>query len=220
MKAVFFDLDGTLLDTAPDFAKVVNHLRERHGYGPLPFQAIRNTVSQGARALITLAFSLQEDADGFETLKQELLALYSANLAEQSVLFPGFDALLYWLDEQNIIWGIVTNKPRAFTDPILKAFQLTDRCHSVVCPDDVHQTKPHPEPLLLAAKQAGCHPRQAVYVGDHRRDIEAGQAAGMTTIAAGYGYIDPCDPADSWQADHLVEDSLDLQKLLENTLQT
>jgi phosphoglycolate phosphatase len=218
MKAVFFDLDGTLLDTAPDFALVINRMRQRHGHQALPFEAIRNTVSHGARALISLAFSLQEGDENFDEYKQELLDLYLNNLAEETVLFPGLNELLHWLEQQQISWGIVTNKPRAFTSPILQAFELTERCHAVICPDDVKQTKPHPEPLLLAAKQVDCDPGQAIYIGDHRRDIEAGRAAGMTTVAASYGYIDENDPATTWQADFEVDHPEQLLPLLQRQL--
>ncbi len=219
MKAVFFDLDGTLLDTAPDFALVINRMRRRHGREALPFAHIRNTVSHGARALIQLAFELREGEDGFEALKRELLDLYLDNLAEQTTLFPGMAELLGWLEQQQLAWGIVTNKPRLYTDPILAALDLDQRCQAVVCPDDVSHSKPHPEPLLLAARQAGCPPNQAIYIGDHRRDIEAGAAAGMTTIAASYGYIDPTDPAEQWRADHLVEQPQQLLPLLAKQLQ-
>lgn len=218
MKAVFFDLDGTLLDTAPDFALVVNQLRERHDYDHLPYAAIRSTVSHGARALIELAFSLREGEPVFEQRRQELLDLYLNNLGERTVLFPGLDNLLDWLERNDIPWGIVTNKPRAYTDPILSAFGFTTRCRSVVCPDEVSQPKPHPEPLFLAAKQASCDPQQAVYIGDHRRDIEAGRAAGMKTIAAGYGYIDHNDPSESWSADFHVSEPEQLLPLLEQQL--
>ncbi len=218
LKAVFFDLDGTLLDTAPDFEVVVNTLRARYDLPPLPFEQIRATVSHGARALVTLALSLQDGDDLFEARKQELLDLYRDNLSQHSTLFPGLGELIEWLEQNQLHWGIVTNKPRAYTDPILSRLALQQRCASVVCPDDVSQAKPHPEPLLLACLQTGCKPAEAIYIGDHRRDIESGRNAGMRTIAAHYGYVDPTDPAHQWQAHFNVNDSTELQPLLASLL--
>ncbi|MEE8058456.1 MAG: HAD-IA family hydrolase [Pseudomonadales bacterium] len=214
LQAVLFDLDGTLLDTAPDFAIVVNQLRQRYGKTALDYHTIRATVSQGASALITLAFQLQQGDEGFETLRQELLHLYSQHLAVETVLFPGISDVLDWLDRKQLPWGIVTNKPRLYAEPILESLQLNTRCHVLVCPDDVTHTKPNPESLLLACKKIQCAANHTVYLGDHRRDIEAGHNAGMKTIVANYGYIEPNDPTKNWQADFYVDHARDIKPLL------
>ncbi len=215
LQAVLFDLDGTLLDTAPDLAVVVNQLRERHGEPPLDYPVIRQTVSNGARALVTLAFQLGEEDPGFEALRGELLALYSQHLAVKTAPFPGIDTLLAWLEARDIPWGVVTNKPRAFSEPLLAALALDRRCAVLVCPDDVTRTKPDPEPLLLACRRIHRDPAATVYIGDHRRDIEAGTNAGMLTLGVNYGYIDPADPAPAWQADFYVDHAGDIPAILE-----
>lgn len=216
LQAVLFDLDGTLLDTAPDFAVVLNKVRENRGLEPLPYEPIRNTVSNGARALVTLAFQLEEQDEGFAEIREELLALYSEHLAVKTVLFPGVAELLLWLDDNQLPWGVVTNKPRVYAEPILAKLNLAERCAVLVCPDDVTHTKPNPEPLLLACQQIERDAAHTIYLGDHRRDIEAGMNAGMKTLAVNYGYIDPSDPADSWLADYYVDHAMDIQALLES----
>lgn len=214
LEAVLFDLDGTLLDTAPDFAIVVNQLLANHNKPPLHFSEIRQSVSQGSRALVTLAFSISEADQRFESLRDELLELYSRHLAVETVPFPGIDELLGWLDNESLPWGIVTNKPRAYAQPLLDALKLSTRCSTLVCPDDVAQTKPHAEPMLLACQQASVKPEHTVYLGDHRRDIEAGRNAAMKTIAVNYGYIEAHDPSTNWQADYYVNHASEIQALL------
>jgi len=206
LDAVLFDLDGTLLDTAPDFYVVVNQLCRNHDRPDISYADIRATVSHGARALITLAFDLKEGDTSFEDRRQELLSLYGDHLAVKTELFAGLPSLLSWLEQESIHWGIVTNKPRLYAEPILTALALDQRCGVLVCPDDVTRTKPDPEALLLACRQLNCRPENSLYVGDHRRDIEAGQRAGMRTVAAGYGYVDPSDPSQSWGADHHIDE--------------
>ncbi|MFT5690824.1 MAG: 2-phosphoglycolate phosphatase [Oceanicoccus sp.] len=214
--AVLFDLDGTLLDTAPDFAFVVNQLRQRYGKPPLNYSLIRATVSNGARALITLAFELEEGDSGFDNLRQQLLDLYSQHLDVNTKPFDGISELLNWLDRQPLLWGIVTNKPRLYTDPILKALGLNSRCATVVCPDDVQNTKPDPEPLHLACRHMERNVDQTLYIGDHRRDIEAGINAKMRTIAANYGYISDTDPTENWGADFHVDHACELIPLIQS----
>lgn len=214
LDAVLFDLDGTLVDTAPDFAAVLNTLCKRHGKTVVDFADIRSTVSHGARALLNLAFGINESDEKYEQLLQELLSLYSQHLAVESTLFPGIEDLLNWLDSQSLPWGVVTNKPRAYAEPILAALNLSERCHTLVCPDDVTHTKPNAEPMLLACKQLACNPINTLYIGDHRRDIEAGRNASMRTIAANYGYIDPSDPAIDWQADFYVDHAKEITSTL------
>ena len=214
LQAVLFDLDGTLIDTAPDFAAVVNQLLANHGKAQLPYDAIRETVSHGARALVTLAFDLQEGDEGFDALRQELLDLYSQHLSVETALFPGIHELLLWLENSNIPWGIVTNKPRQYAEPILADLLISERCSAMVCPDDVTHTKPDPEPMLLACEQIGCEAQHTIYIGDHRRDIDAGKNAKMKTIAVNYGYIEANDPAENWQADFYVDHADEIQALL------
>jgi 2-phosphoglycolate phosphatase len=215
LEAVLFDLDGTLIDTAPDFAVVVNQLRQRHGKTELDYAAIRATVSHGARALVTLAFGLNQADKNFEALRQELLMLYSQHLCIKTQLFPGINKLLDWIEQQSLPWGIVTNKPRQYAEPIIATLQLAKRCQVLVCPDDVKQTKPHPEPMLLACQHLQCNNHNTLYIGDHRRDIEAGKNANMHTMAATYGYIDPSDPAANWGADCAVDHAEQIQRYLE-----
>lgn len=218
LQAVLFDLDGTLLDTAPDFAVVLNQVRANRGLLPLAYEPIRNTVSNGARALVTLGFQLEEQDEGFAELRQELLDLYSAHLAVETTPFPGIRELLGWLESRQLPWGVVTNKPRLYAEPILASLGLAERCAVLVCPDDVSRTKPDPEPLLLACQQIQCDAAQAIYLGDHRRDIEAGFNAGMKTLAVNYGYIDPADPAQSWNADFYVDHANEIPAVLQALL--
>ena len=209
LQAVLFDLDGTLLDTAPDFFVVVNQLCQRHGWPQQDYASVRNTVSHGSRALITLISGVEPDKPHFESLRNELLTLYIDHIAVKTTFFDGMENVLNWLESENIQWGIVTNKPRLYTELLLTQLQLAQRCGTVVCPDDVSATKPDPEPLFLACQQLNIAPASTLYVGDHRRDIEAGQRAGMQTV-------DHSDPADSWGANYLVEHASELLPLLQN----
>ena len=216
LDAVLFDLDGTLIDTAPDFAIVVNQLCDQHGIDRIGFSDIRRTVSHGARALVTLAFGIDNSDSRFETLRLQLLDLYSQHLAVKTSLFDGMEELLDWIELRSLPWGIVTNKPRLYAEPILTALNLDSRCQVLVCPDDVTHTKPDPEPMLLACRHLACETSNTIYVGDHRRDIEAGQNSEMITIAANYGYIDPLDPSDSWNADYSVSNAKEILPILRN----
>ncbi|KGE05339.1 HAD family hydrolase [Pseudohaliea rubra] len=207
LAAVFFDLDGTLADTAGDFIPVVQTLRAEAGLAPLPPERIRASVSNGARGLVTLALGLGEDDDGFERWRQRLLTLYGGLLGTHATVFPGLRELIAQLDSAGIAWGIATNKPRAYTAPLLERLAIDPPPASVVCPEDVRERKPHPESLERNCREAGCSPAQAIYVGDHRRDIEAGQRAGLYTVAAAYGYIEPGDDPARWGADGLVSNS-------------
>ncbi|MEX2962383.1 HAD family hydrolase [Microbulbifer sp. TYP-18] len=215
MKAVLFDLDGTLFDTAPDFVVVLNQLRRQEQLPPLAEENIRAAVSNGARGMVTLAFALGEDDPGFDDLHQRFLNLYLNHLAVKTVLFPGIETLLHTLAENSIAWGIVTNKPEAYTLPLLSAFAHLPPPGAVVCPDHVRDRKPHPEAVLLACTQIGCDPREAIYAGDHPRDIEAGRAAGMPTIACSYGYIGTDVDVTNWNADHRVSSANEIWPLLQ-----
>ncbi|WP_347330223.1 HAD-IA family hydrolase [Marinimicrobium locisalis] len=214
IRAVLFDLDGTLLDTAPDFVVVVNRLLAEYDRPPLPAETIRRSVSNGARALVCLAFNIDPEHTDFEPLRVRLLEIYSEHLAVHTALFPGLQEVLDQLNEWSIPWGIATNKPAAFTIPLMEQLDLKPACECIICPDHVAERKPHPESLLLAAKNLGCEPEHIVYVGDHRRDIECGQQAGSVTIAAAYGYIEDDDDVDSWGADYRVEHGSEILGIL------
>jgi phosphoglycolate phosphatase len=210
--ALLFDLDGTLVDTSADFVAVVNSMREKDGLQALPEQDIRNTVSDGARALVKLAYNLDDGDDGFAEKRQQLLDQYEAELGMQAKLFDGFHQLLNALERNNIAWGIVTNKPSRFTDPLLARLHIRPSNGVAICPDHVTHSKPHAEPLLLAATKLGLAPAQCVYAGDHLRDIEAGRNAGMTTVACAYGYIKPVENINHWQADVIVNSVTELHQ--------
>jgi len=200
--AVFFDLDGTLLDTAPDFRAVLHSLSKAHGIEPPSDIAIHATVSSGARALTALTFKLSTADPAIDDLNEELLTRYARQImSSRATLYPGMAALLHKLEHTKTPWGVVTNKPERFSIPLLKAIGLDSRCSALVCPDHVTHRKPHPEPLLLACRMLDKNPLHCVYVGDHPRDIESGKAAGMLTIAAAYGYLPETPPLAEWGAD-------------------
>ncbi|QFU77790.1 HAD family hydrolase [Halioglobus maricola] len=212
LQAVLFDLDGTLVDTAAEFVVVVQKLRAEHGLPEMDPQRIRASVSNGARALVKLGLDIDFEAPEFESKRLRLLELYTEVLGTEATPYPGITELLDELAERGISWGVATNKPRAYAEPLLPRIGLY--CPSLVCPDDVKDRKPHPESLYLNCRELGCTPHQAIYVGDHVRDIEAGKRAGMYTIAAAYGYIEPDDSAESWGADIIAPRSEDLINLI------
>lgn len=212
--AVLFDLDGTLIDTAADFIQVINRMKAEDNEPAVDAELIRNTVSEGARGLIARIFQLTEDDPRFEQQRQRLLDLYTGELGKQAALFPGFESLLAELQRQQIGWGIVTNKPWRFTEPLLKKLGLEPSNAVTICPDHVSHRKPDPEPLLLAAKKLQLTPQQCIYAGDHRRDIEAARNAGMPGIACGYGYIHADDDIRQWQADAIVDSVADLDSYI------
>ncbi len=214
--AVLFDLDGTLLDTAPDFYTVVNKLLAEENKPLLTRQQVQENVSNGARALIRTAFHCDVGDAAFDALLQRLLDLYAENLAIDTRCFPGIDSTLKWCKSQNIPWGIVTNKPSRFTNPIVEQLQLNPAV--VICPDHVQNTKPDPEPLFLACEKLGCNASDTVYIGDHLRDIECGRDAGSITIATAYGYIAADDSAHHWGADYVVDSAEELPALLTQLL--
>ncbi|MCU7959888.1 MAG: HAD-IA family hydrolase [gamma proteobacterium symbiont of Bathyaustriella thionipta] len=214
IRCVLFDLDGTLADTAADLAWALNQLLIQQGRAELPLQEIRKEVSHGGAALIRLGFHIEPDDDGFEPLRQALLSLYKNNICRQTRLMPGMSELLHYLETQGYRWGIVTNKPSWLTDPLIQAMQLQQRAACVISGDQVAEPKPHPASLLMAAEKCD-HPAQhCVYVGDAQRDIQAGRAAGMQTLAATFGYLREEDEAANWQADALVHQPDDIRHWL------
>lgn len=214
IRAVLFDLDGTLIDSAPDFIPSVNQLRKEHQLPALNDEVIRAGVSNGARALVTLALDITEGSEGFEQARLRLLDIYRDNLGHYSSVFPGVDTLLTELEQHNIPWGIATNKPEEFTTPLLNKLGLSESAACVICPDHVAERKPHPESMHLGAKILNCRCDEIIYIGDHKRDIDCGNAAGSITIAALYGYIDPEDDPIHWQADYNINNANDLWPLI------
>ena len=210
--AILFDLDGTLLDSAPDFFGVVNSLRQELGKAPLATATIRQQVSNGGAALTEITWEVSRDHPEFGDYREQLLSRYGDYLASASTLFPGFSAVLDELQLLGVQWGIVTNKPRRFAEPLLEKLALETPV--MVCPEDVSLAKPDPASLLLAATRLGLKPEACWYVGDHLRDIQAGKAAGMPTIAALFGYIEDHDDPQRWQADACINTPDELITLL------
>lgn len=202
LKGVLFDLDGTLLHSAPDFHSIINQMLLQRNLPAIAYTTLELEVSNGARAMVSKAFNLKVTDSGFNELHQEMLSRYMQHLDVDSHLFEGIDELLTELEDLDIKWGIVTNKPLIYTTEILKSFKLDKRAASVICPDHVTQTKPHPEPLILACSQMSISPEHCIYVGDHLRDIEAGKAASMPTIGCSYGYVTSHEEALLWNATH------------------
>ena len=215
MRAVFFDLDGTFADTAPDLADALNKTLVAHNQKPLPFDQIRPVVSHGGKALIELGFGINEQAAEFETLRQELLKYYQQDLNKHTQLFPGISDCIKQLHARNQSWGIVTNKPSWLTDPLMASLVLPHQPCCIVSGDTIAQRKPHPAPLLHACKLCDVEPVNSVYIGDAERDIIAGRAAGMHTIVAKYGYLSENDSPDTWQADASINQPEELLPLLD-----
>lgn len=207
-RAILFDLDGTLADTAPDLAAAVNRLRTDRGLAPTPYALLRPFASAGARGLIGTAFKLQPTDAGYEELRVAFLDIYEAELVRESRLFDGIHSLLAELAEMTVSWGIVTNKAARFTEPLIPKIGL-QQAACVISGDTTAHPKPHPAPLLEAARRLQLAPGECWYVGDDLRDIQAGQAAGMPTIAAAWGYCGAMEPA-SWDADAIALTPLDL----------
>jgi len=213
-QAVLFDLDGTLADTAPDLALALNQVLEEESQATMAYEDIRPAVSHGGMALIKLAFEIAPEHKDFERLRQRLLAIYRENICNRTTLFPGMSELLEQLEQQQIPWGIVTNKPAWLTNPLVEKLQLRQRVASVVSGDTLKVSKPDPAPLLHACDEMQIEAKHCIYVGDAARDIEAGKRAGMTTLAALYGYIEEHDPPASWEADHLIQHPMEVLNYL------
>ena len=211
--ALLLDLDGTLLDTAPDMTGALNRLRLEEGLGALPFESLRPHVSHGAAALVRLGFGSPAPGE-FERLRRRFLALYAGALSAGTRLFPGCEALLAALERRGIPWGIVTNKPGFLTAPLLATLGLDARAACVVAGDTVAERKPHPLPLLHAAALIGRAPADCVYAGDAERDIVAGRAAGMHTVAVRYGYLAAGEDPGAWRPDAIVAEPGELLGLL------
>jgi N-acetyl-D-muramate 6-phosphate phosphatase len=213
-RAVLFDLDGTLLDTAGDFSRSLNQLLGEQSREPLPFELIRAHCSHGSASLVRLAFPHATEAE-FISLRDRLLAIYRQGVAVESRLFSGMDELLTRLEQWAIPWGIVTNKPAWLTEPLLEILQLRKRARTVVSGDTFPERKPHPRPLLFAAEELGVPAIQCLFVGDAERDVIAARAANMRALVARFGYIGPADKVDEWPADGWIDSPLEVLDWIE-----
>ena len=211
--AVLFDLDGTLVDTAPDMVAVLADILRAEGQPPIAYEVARSYVSNGSAGLVKLAFPDASPAE-HERLRLDFLDRYAQAVCVDSRLFPGLAELLDELDARDLPWGVVTNKPARMTEPLLAALGVAGRAACMISGDTIRQRKPDPAPLLLAARHTGVAPEHSVYVGDAARDIMAGRAAGMHTIGATYGYIVDGDDPRNWGAHELVADTEELAHLL------
>lgn len=214
VQAVLFDLDGTLADSAGDLALALNHVRAGRGLPPVPASSLRAHASSGARGLLAAGMDVASDHPDYASLREQFLAHYENCLATTTVLFEGVDRLLDEIDARGLAWGIVTNKHTRFTLPVVRALGLDVRAGTVISGDTTPHAKPHPAPLLSAARDLGVAPGACVYVGDDLRDVEAGNAAGMPTIVANYGYMGTGHSPAGWPATGWIEAPLDLLRWL------
>lgn len=216
-KAVLFDLDGTLIDTAADFIRIIQDMCSEKGSTIIDAETIRTQVSEGARAMVKLVYpELSFEDPVFLQHRQDFLNRYGADIVVDTALFQGMESILQRLEANHIPWGIVTNKPRDLSLSLLQALNLSTRCAVLVCPEDVRHSKPHPEPMLLAASTLNIAAEQIIYVGDHPRDIDAGKQAKMTTVLAAYGYLPPefAQDLEAWGADYIIHNVSQLDALL------
>ncbi len=214
ISTVLFDLDGTLIDTAPDMAMALDILCDEEQHPRLPYSQVRPVVSNGSIALITLAFGDALKGQTLARLKTRYLEIYQNHLAVHSKLFDEMEELLQQLEQNNIKWGVVTNKPGWLTEPLMASLDLTQRAACIVSSDSTKNRKPHPEPMYFACTLSQSQSEECVYVGDARRDIEAGKNAGMKTVIAEYGYIGQWENTDEWQADYSIQSPSQLLALL------
>ena len=214
IRAVLFDLDGTLIDSAPDLAGTGNDMRLARGLEPLPYEHFRPMVGAGARGMVGIALQVGPSDAGFSELRDEFLARYEQRMTQQTQVFEAVRPVLVTLQARGLPWGIVTNKAQRFTNPLVRALGLHARAAVVVSGDTTPHAKPHPAPLLEAARQMALLPEHCIYVGDDLRDVQAGRAAGMGTVAAAWGYLGAGEPIAAWGADHVIETPGQLLNLL------
>ena len=214
ISTILFDLDGTLVDTAPDLGHALNLQLNHHGKPSLSDAAIRPFASHGSRGLIGLGFGITPNDDAFIKMRDEYLSIYDTVFTRSPALLDGIADLLQAIESKGLKWGIVTNKPRRFTLPLIKSMGLDKRAACVVSGDDAPQPKPSPATLLLACEQIDANPERCIYLGDAQRDVQAGKAAGMTTVVALFGYIDVTDKPQEWGADFLIHQPLELLSLI------
>jgi phosphoglycolate phosphatase len=211
---VFFDLDGTLADTAPDLVAATNQLLSARNLPLKPYEQLRPCASAGARGLIGGAFGIDTKHPDFIALRDEFFANYEKALCVHSKLFDGMEHLLHQLESAQLPWGIVTNKSERFTNPLIELMGLSQRSASTVSGDTTPHSKPHPEPILHAARIANLDPNKSLYVGDDIRDVIAGKAAGMKTVAAAYGYCGCEEPPEAWGADFIIHTPQELLQII------
>lgn len=214
MKTILFDLDGTLVDTAPDLGYALNLQLIKYGKQPLADAEIRPFASHGSKGLLALGFGITPDDADFIQMRDEYLNLYETVLTRSPLLFDGMQTTLDSIIEKGLSWGIVTNKPSRFTVPLVKSLGLDQQAACVISGDDAPQPKPSPATLLLACKLAQVKPEECMYIGDAERDIQAGRAAGMQTVIAKYGYIDETDQPLTWGADTTIAAPIDILALI------
>jgi 2-phosphoglycolate phosphatase len=214
-RAVLFDLDGTLADTAPDLGSALNELLIEVGRAPMDMEVLRPHVSAGTRGMLGIGFGLRPDDADYPELAKRFLELYAARICVGTRLFDGMAELLDELERRGILWGVVTNKPARFTEPLIDCLGLTERCAAIVSGDSAPKPKPAPDSLLLACATSGVPPRLTFYVGDDLRDVQAAHAAGMRAIAAAWGYLGDEVPIGEWNADATIATPIDLLDLLD-----
>ena len=213
--AVLFDLDGTLIDSAPDLAGTCNEMRIERGLAPIAYERLRRMVGAGARGMVGASFGLTPDSPGYAELRDEFLDRYEMRMTRETHVFADMAPVLDWLERRRLPWGIVTNKATRFAAPLTASLGLATRAATLVCGDTVAHAKPHPAPLLEAARRLGVAPEHCVYVGDDRRDVQAGRGAAMGTVVALWGYLGEADAPSTWGADHLIERPDDLPRLID-----
>lgn len=213
-EAVLFDLDGTLADTAPDLGATANLLLQEEGQQPKPLAELRPYTSQGVRGLLKAGFGIDSAHADYPRLFQRFLAIYESRICDESHLFDGIPELLDALEKNGMHWGIVTNKRMRYTDPLVELLQLSPRTRCVVSGDTTAEAKPSPLPVLHACQLLDCAPQRTLYVGDDRRDIDAGRAAGCLTVAVSYGYLGDSGPITSWGADLIIDHPAELADYL------
>ena len=213
-RSVLFDLDGTLVDTAPDLAFALNQQRLARGMPELSVAELRIHASSGARGLLLKGFGICPDDSGYLEMRDEFLNLYEKNLSRNSTPFPGVPSLLDEIEGRGLTWGIVTNKAERFTFPLLRALHLLDRAACTICGDTTPYAKPHPAPLIEAMSRIGTTATDCAYVGDDERDVQAGHAAGMRVAVVRYGYLGNGRPPEEWGADWLIDSPAQLGAIL------
>ncbi|MFZ3127083.1 MAG: HAD-IA family hydrolase [Rhodoferax sp.] len=214
--AVLFDLDGTLIDSAPDLGAAADQMRVARGLPSLPLEAYRSMAGAGARGMLDVAFGLGVDDPAFESMREEFFANYERGMTQRTAAFEGVPELIAQIGQRQLLWGVVTNKSARFTDPLTQAMPLFSTARAIVSGDTTPHAKPHPAPLLEAARRLGVAPAQCLYVGDDERDVVAGLAAGMQTVAATYGYLGDKADIRAWGAHAEINSPLGLLQLLVN----
>ena len=214
VQAVLFDLDGTLIDSAPDLGAAVDKMRVARGMPSLPLSHYRPMAGAGARGMIGLAFGMTPEHADYDQFKEEFFVNYEACMTERTFAFEGVAELIEALLRQKLPWGVVTNKSKRFAEPLTQAMPLFSSASVVISGDTTPHSKPHPAPLLEAAKRIGVSPNECMFVGDDERDVQAGRAAGMLTVAASYGYLSDSKNVSHWRADFEIDSPIELLKIL------